>query len=74
MTTTASSPLAAIEAQSVMSPGLVTAPPCAALSELATLMVVHQVHAVLVDPGAPRLITARDVIERNASNTSTSPR
>lgn len=45
-----------------MSPGLVTAPPCAALSELATLMVVHQVHAVLVDPGAPRLITARDVI------------
>jgi CBS domain-containing protein len=62
MTTTASSPLAAIEAQEVMSPGLVTAPPCAALSELATLMVVHQVHAVLVDPGAPRLITARDVI------------
>jgi CBS domain-containing protein len=62
MTTTASSPLAAIEAQSVMSPGLVTAPPCAALSELATLMVVHQVHAVLIDPGAPRLITARDVI------------
>ena len=45
-----------------MSPGLVAAPPCAALSELATLMVVHQVHAVLVDPGAPRLITARDVI------------
>jgi CBS domain-containing protein len=62
MTTTASSPLAAIEAQSVMSPGLVTAPPGAALSELATLMVVHQVHAVLVDPGAPRLITARDLI------------
>jgi CBS domain-containing protein len=62
MTTTASSPLAAIEAQSVMSPGLVTAPPGAALSELATLMVVHQVHAVLVDPGAPRLITARDVV------------
>ena len=25
-------------------------------------MVVHQVHAVLVDPGAPRLITARDVV------------
>jgi CBS domain-containing protein len=62
MTTIASSPLAAIQAQSVMSPGLITAPPCAALSELATLMVVHQVHAVLVDPGAPRLITARDVI------------
>src|SRR4029453_9381409 len=62
MTTTASSPLAAIEAQEGMSPGLVTAPPCAALSELATLMVVHQVHAVLVDPGALRLITARDVI------------
>ena len=46
----------------VMSPGLVTAPPSAALSELATLMLVHQVHAVLVDLGAPRMITAREVI------------
>lgn len=45
-----------------MSPGLVTAPPSAALSELATLMVVHQVHAVLIDPGAARMITARDLI------------
>ena len=61
-TTTAAFRLATIEAHTVMSPGLVTCPPCAALSELATLMVVHQVHAVLVDPGTPRLITARDVI------------
>ena len=45
-----------------MSPGLVTCLPGAALTEVATLMAVHQVHAVLVDPGAARLITARDVI------------
>ena len=45
-----------------MSPGLVTCLPGAALTEVATLMAVHQVHAVVVDPGAGRLITARDVI------------
>jgi CBS domain-containing protein len=45
-----------------MSPGLVSCPPSAALTEVATLMAVHQVHAVLVDPHAPRLITARDVV------------
>src|SRR6187200_1038137 len=62
MTTTAALPLAAIEAHSVMSPGLVTCLPGAALTEVATLMAVHQVHAVVVDPDAARLITARDVL------------
>ena len=62
MSTTVPFPLAAIEAHTVMSPGLVSCPPCAALSEVAKLMAIHQVHAVLVDPGAPRLITARDVV------------
>lgn len=45
-----------------MSPGLVTCLPGAALTEVATLMAVHQVHAVVVDPDAARLITARDVL------------
>ena len=45
-----------------MSPGLVTCLPGAALTDVATLMAVHQVHAVIVDPGAARLITARDVL------------
>jgi CBS domain-containing protein len=62
MTTTAALPLAAIEAHTVMSPGLVTCLPGAALTDVATLMAVHQVHAVIVDPGAARLITARDVL------------
>ena len=62
MTTNAALPLAAIEAHSVMSPGLVTCLPGAALTDVATLMAVHQVHAVVVDPAAPRLITARDVV------------
>jgi CBS domain-containing protein len=57
-----SSALAAFEAGEVMAPGLVACPPCAALTEVATLMCIHQVHAVVVDPGAPRLITARDVV------------
>jgi CBS domain-containing protein len=61
-TITGSSALAAFEAGEVMAPGLVACPPCAALTEVATLMSVHQVHAVVVDPAAPRLITARDVV------------
>src|SRR6266511_4499137 len=56
------STLAAVEAGDVMAPGLVACPPGAALTEVATLMGVHQVHAVVVDPAAPRLITARDVV------------
>src|SRR6266540_5489639 len=56
------STLAAVEAGEVMAPGLVTCPPGAALTEVATLMCVHQVHAVVVDPGAPRLVSARDVV------------
>jgi predicted transcriptional regulator len=63
MTTIApNSLLAATDARAVMAPGLVTCPACAALTEVATLMSVHQVHAVVVDPGAPRLITARDLV------------
>ena len=54
--------LAAFEAGEVMAPGLITCPPCAALTEVATLMCIHQVHSVVADPGAPRLITARDVV------------
>jgi CBS domain-containing protein len=62
MTTHATLPLAAIEAHTVMSPGLVTCLPGAALAEVASLMAVHQVHSVVVDPDAARLITARDVL------------
>ncbi|HEY7621477.1 MAG TPA: CBS domain-containing protein [Solirubrobacteraceae bacterium] len=54
--------LADIDVRSVMAPGLVTCPPGAALTEVAVLMTVHQVHSVVVDPEAPRLITARDVV------------
>ncbi len=62
MTTNAALPLAAIEAHTVMSPGLVTCLPGAALAEVAALMAVHQVHSVVVDADAARLITARDVL------------
>jgi CBS domain-containing protein len=63
MTTLAEYPaLAGIPVRNVMAPGLVTCPPGAALTEVATLMTVHQVHAVVVDPGEARLITARDVV------------
>jgi CBS domain-containing protein len=61
-TITGSYALAAVEAGEVMAPGVVACPPGAALTEVATLMGVHQVHAVVVDPAAPRLITARDVV------------
>jgi CBS domain-containing protein len=63
MTTLAQYPaLAGIDVRTVMAPGLVTCPPGAALSEVAALMTVHQVHAVVVDLGASHLITARDVV------------
>jgi CBS domain-containing protein len=63
MTKLAESPaLAGIDARTVMAPGLVTCPPGAALSDVATLMGVHQVHAVVVDHGGSQLITARDVV------------
>lgn len=54
--------LAAVEAGGIMAPGLVACPPSAALTEVATLMVVHQVHAVVVDPAMARLVTAREVV------------
>jgi CBS domain-containing protein len=56
------SALAAVEAREVMALRLVACPPSAALAEVATLMSVHQVHAVVVESGAPGLITARDVV------------
>ena len=56
------SALTALEAGQVMAPGLVACPPGAALTEVATLMCIHQVHSVVVDPGAPTLISARDVV------------
>ncbi len=71
MPTNAALPLAAIDARSVMSPGLVTCLPGAALTDVATLMAVHQVHAVLVDPGAARLITARDVVRATLGGATT---
>ncbi len=71
MSTAAALPLAAIEAQTVMSPGLVSCPPGAPLTEVATLMVVHQVHAVLVVPGNARLITARDVVRATLGGATT---
>jgi len=61
-TTTDRSALGAFEAGEIMAPGLVACPPGAPLTEVATLMAAHQVHAVVVDPAAPRLITARDVV------------
>jgi CBS domain-containing protein len=61
-TITGSDALSAVEAGEAMAPGLVACPPGAALTEVATLMGVHQVHSVVVDPAAPHLITARDVV------------
>jgi CBS domain-containing protein len=63
MNTIARNPtLAAFEAGEIMAPGVVACPPGAALTEVATLMCVHQVHAVVVDRAAPGLIAARDVV------------
>src|SRR6185312_3291511 len=56
------SALAAREAGEIMAHGLVACPPGAALTHVATLMCVHQVHAVVVDRDAPSLIGARDVV------------
>jgi CBS domain-containing protein len=61
-TITDSHVLAGVEAGEIMAPGLVACPPSAALTEVAALMCVHQVHAVVVDPAMPRLVTARDVV------------
>src|SRR6185295_1119510 len=57
-----SSALATVAAGEVMAPRLVACPPSAALTEVATLMSVHQVHAVVLEAAAPGLITARDVV------------
>lgn len=55
-------PLSTVEVGSVMALGLITCPPDAPLADVAALMSNHQVHAVIVDPSAPRLVTARDVV------------
>jgi CBS domain-containing protein len=69
-TITRNSALTAVEAGAVMAPGLVACPPGAALANVAALMIVHQVHAVVVDPGRPRLITARDVVRAELAGCS----
>ena len=71
MTTNAALPLAAIEAHTVMSPGLVACLPGAALAEVAALMAVNQVHSVVVDADAARLITARDVLRAALAGATT---
>jgi CBS domain-containing protein len=55
-------PLSTVDVGSVMSAGLVSCPPDAPLAEVAGRMSNHQVHAVVVDPGSPRFVTARDVV------------
>jgi CBS domain-containing protein len=55
-------PLSAVEVGSVMALGLITCAPDAPLADVAALMSNHQVHAVIVDPSSPRLVTARDVV------------
>jgi CBS domain-containing protein len=55
-------PLSTVEVGSVMALGLITCPPDAPLADVAALMSNHQVHAVIVDPSSPRLVTARDVV------------
>src|SRR3954464_1375843 len=56
------SALAEVEVGEVMAPGLIACPPRAALTEIATEMCIHQVHAVAVEVGSPSLVTARDVV------------
>jgi CBS domain-containing protein len=56
------SALAEVEVGEVMAPGLIACPPSAALTEIATEMCIHQVHAVAVEVGSPSLVTARDVV------------
>jgi CBS domain-containing protein len=65
------SALAAVEAREVMALRVVACPPSAALTEVATLMSVHQVHAVVVEAGAPGLITARDVVRAALAGATT---
>jgi CBS domain-containing protein len=55
-------PLSTVEVGSVMALGLITCPPDAPLADVAALMSNHQVHAVIVDPSSPRLVTARDIV------------
>jgi CBS domain-containing protein len=62
MSSIAASDQLALDVESAMAPGFVTCPPCAPVVDVAALMSVHQIHAVVVDPGQPRLVTALDVV------------
>jgi CBS domain-containing protein len=62
MSSIATPDLLALDVESAMAPGFVTCPPCAPIVDIAALMSVHQIHAVVVDPGRPRLVTALDVV------------
>jgi CBS domain-containing protein len=62
--------LSELDVESVMAPGFVTCPPCAPLVDVAALMSVHQIHAVVVDPGSPRLITARALVEASLAGSA----
>jgi CBS domain-containing protein len=63
--------LAAVDVRAVMASGLVSCPPYAALGDVAALMSAHEVHAVVVDPGTPRLVTARDLIRAALTGVAT---
>ncbi len=63
-------PLSTVEVGSVMALGLITCPPDAPLADVAALMSIHQVHAVIVDPSSPRLVTARDVVSAALAGTT----
>jgi CBS domain-containing protein len=56
------SALAEVEVGEVMAPGVIACPPSATLTEVATEMCIHQVHAVVIEPCPPSLVTARDVV------------
>jgi CBS domain-containing protein len=62
MTAITNSPLSTATVGAVMAPGIVTCPRRASLTVVAALMSVHQVHAVVVDPGSPRVVTAHDLV------------
>jgi CBS domain-containing protein len=62
--------LSELDVESAMAPGFVTCPPCAPIVDVAALMSVHQIHAVVVDPGRPRLVTARALVEASLAGSA----
>jgi CBS domain-containing protein len=71
MSSIAALDLLAPDVGAAMAPGFVTCQACAPIVDVAALMSVHQIHAVVVDPDRPRLVTALDVV-RGALAGSTS--